>query len=160
MMHRNSDRYVGAVTMCKSRPLGEGRVGQQTAVGLRDRCVQERLPVGVPSPDGPVQGCVVEVLLTRGAAPDDGQCGGRIAGRQAHDRSHPLRMHRQPEVEQRRAAGDPQFPVFGVVGEQPAAQVGVHLDAVGAEPEFPGLGVEQGRGHACGRHHPPGHRFR
>ena len=135
-------------------------MGQQTAVGLRDRCVQERLPVGVPSPDGPVQGRVVEVLLTRGAAPDVGQCGGRIAGYEAHDRSHPVRVHRQPEVEQRRAAGDPQFPVLRVGRDQPAAQVGVYLDAVGAEPEFPGLGVEQGRGYARGRHHPPGHRFR
>ena len=45
------------------------------------------------------------------------------AGCEAHDRSHPVRVHRQPEVEQRRAAGDPQFPVLRVGRDQPAARV-------------------------------------
>jgi len=68
---RDDAPQLGPLRRCSNHvqvcPLGKGRVGQQAPVGLRDRCVQERLPVGVPSPDGPVQGRVVEVLLTRAA---------------------------------------------------------------------------------------------
>ena len=101
------------------------------------------MPVGSPMLDRLVQGGVVAGLHGRRAAADDGQRVRQVAGFDGHHRGDTVRVQRQPEVEQCCAAGDPQFPVFGVVADQSAARVGVDLDTVRAEPEPPRLGVEQ-----------------
>jgi hypothetical protein len=67
-VHRpRGSRFLGYLSTTDPKRLGVMYIVTSFRVLLRDRCVQERLPVGVPSPDGPVQGRVVEVLLTRAA---------------------------------------------------------------------------------------------
>jgi hypothetical protein len=123
--------------------FGGGRIGQCPPVRLRHRGVQKGVPVGSPVHDRLVQGSVVAGLLGRRAAADNGQRIWQVAGLNGHHRGDTVGVQRQPQVEKCRAAGDPQFPVLGIVTDQPTTQVGVDLDPVRAEPEPPRLGVEQ-----------------
>jgi len=93
--------------LVQHRVFVSGRPDQQTPITGRNAGVQEGLSVGSAPPDHRVQGGVVAGLHGRRAGPDDGQGVRGFAGLDGHDRGHAVGVQRQPEVEQRGAAGDP-----------------------------------------------------
>ena len=93
---------------------------QRLLLGLADRDVAERLAVGVPPRDGLEEPAQLGGQRAATAVADDGdEVGLCRVGQHRHQRSDAVPVQRQPQVEQRRAAGDPQLAVVRVDLGQP-----------------------------------------